>query len=96
MAAGHRLEDLKSRYTIGQVQLFSRALGLNREMAKLDQAESVALGIMEAFNPEEGIINLLRQGLQGQGTKQEQDRSTINPKIMASLFGSVPHKKPED
>lgn len=97
MAAGHRLEDLKKNYTIGQVQLFSRALILNRELAKLDQAEVVALGILEAFDPKEGLIQTLRQALQqGSRGKAPPDPVTANPQMMASLFYGVPLKKTEE
>jgi hypothetical protein len=92
VAGGHRLEDLKRLYTIGQVQLFSRALAFNREMAKLDQAEAVALGILEAFDPKEGLLQTLRQELQRPGQDRAPDNPIVNPKIMASLFGSVPFK----
>ncbi len=90
MAAGHRLEDLKDGYTIAQVQLFARALAFNREQEKFDRAEAVALGICEAFFPEQNLLGRLRQSLLNPGEDQPETPMQLNPKVMASLFGGLP------
>lgn len=70
------------------MQLFARALGLNRELEKLDRAEAVALGIIEAFNPEAQLLQELRQNLlHPEAAAPEKDPVQLNPTVMASLFG---------
>ncbi|MFH1089956.1 MAG: hypothetical protein V1742_00155 [Pseudomonadota bacterium] len=94
MAAGHTLADLKDGYTIDQVQLFARALSFNREQEKLDQAEAVALGISEAFAPEQNLLGRLRQELVNpeaiDGGRDAHPTAQLKPEIMASLFGGLP------
>lgn len=90
MAAGHRLADLRDGYTIAQVQFFARAMAWNREQEKLDRAEAVALGILEAFNPAEKIISGLRQILADPEKIQEPAPAELKPEVMASLFGGLP------
>ena len=89
MAAGHHLSELKDCYTIGQVQLFARALAFNREQKKLDRAEAVALGITEAFAPEANLLARLRQALFQPGGEIPASPATLKPDVMASLFGGV-------
>jgi len=94
VAAGHRLADLKNGYTIAQVQLFARALAFNREHDKLDRAEAVALGISEAFAPEENLLGRLRQALLNPGAidggRDAHHTAQLKPEVMASLFGGLP------
>ncbi len=93
MAAGHRLADLKDGYTIAQVQLFARALFVSRAQEKLDRAEAVVLGIIEAFNPAENLLGRLRQALLHPGEKQPEAPAELKPEVMASLFGGLPLKE---
>lgn len=92
MAAGHTLADLKDGYTIDQVALFARALAFNREQEKLDRAEAVAIGISEAFAPEQNLLGRLRQALVNpeDGGWDAHPAAQLKPEVMASLFGALP------
>jgi hypothetical protein len=90
VAAGHPLADLKEIYTIAQVQLFSRALAVCRTQDKLERAEAVAWGIMEAFFPKENLLSRLRQALLNPGVEQSETPAQLKPEVMASLFGGLP------
>jgi hypothetical protein len=66
ISRGHRLEDLKDGYSIGQVQLFCRALRFNRQREVLDQAVAVSLGIRDALGKEGKLVKNWFQDLEEQ------------------------------
>ncbi|MFA4904473.1 MAG: hypothetical protein WC600_17200 [Desulfobaccales bacterium] len=90
MAAGHQLADLKDGYTIAQVELFSQALAVCRTQDKLEQAEAVAWGIIEAWFPKEHLLSQLRQALLNPGAERPEAPAELKPEIMASLYGGLP------
>jgi len=87
IAAGHRPEDLKDGYSIAQVQLFAQALAWNRERDNLDRAEAIRLGIAQAFNPQEDLLNRLRRHLEQPGSEQAESSPGLKPEVEAMLFG---------
>jgi hypothetical protein len=78
ISRGHRLKDLKDGYTIGQVQLFCKALRLNRRREILDQAVAVSLGIRDALGKDGKLVQNWLQDL-----KEQNPPSTTSPAAAA-------------
>jgi hypothetical protein len=84
---------LQDGYTIAQIQIFLLALDRNRQQDLLDRAETVWLGIAQAFNPEAGILKKLRQALANpeslDGGRDARPTPQLSP-AAAAFFGEAP------
>jgi hypothetical protein len=78
------------------VRLFKAALDWNRLKENLERAESVWLGILEAFNPKLGLLNKVRETVEGQSKPgaQEIPKPQMPPAVQAWL-GKFPVKTGE-
>jgi hypothetical protein len=69
------------------VRLFARALELRRQQALLQQAQAVALGIAEAFNPKAELLARLRRALSQPEPEPAAARPAVPPAARAWLLG---------
>jgi hypothetical protein len=95
ISQGHRPEDLKDGYTIGQLHLYTRALALNRQQEVWRQAVAISLGIRDALGSEGKLVTLWLEGLAHDAPKEAKPPAKLSPPAMA-WFAGLPVKGKHD